>query len=86
MFDNGHLRADTKTGQQLLDSLLSVMREGHVDNSLRPILVEIHDNVWQRVVKVCWIPHRSLTFGSNTNAEIPTMSVILNAAAFSTLH
>jgi hypothetical protein len=32
------------------------------DNSPRPVLVEIHDIVWQRVVKVCWIPHRSLNW------------------------
>jgi hypothetical protein len=32
VFDNGHLRADITMGRQFLDSLLSIMREGYVDN------------------------------------------------------
>ena len=50
MFDNGPLIK----GQELLDSLLSIMQE---DNKMKPRgeknpLVEVHDSVWERVVEV----------------------------------
>lgn len=52
VFDNGDLRADIEKGQQFLDTLLSIMRDCHVDNTQKPVLVAIHDTVWHRVVKV----------------------------------
>lgn len=58
VFDNGHLKDDTETAEQVLYSLMASIREGHVaeDISMRqdwkPVLVEMHDNIWKRLIEV----------------------------------
>ncbi|KUJ11138.1 putative pentalenene synthase [Mollisia scopiformis] len=53
-FDNGDLRSDEIIGRQVLNSLLSVMRDCRTQadtHSEKTVLVEIHDTIWERVVK-----------------------------------
>lgn len=51
-FDNGELRQSPELAAKMMASLLATMR-----NEKPPIdripLVEIHDTVWERLVKVC---------------------------------
>ena len=52
VFDNGCLRQDPEKAKQMVGSLLSTMR-----NEESPLpknsLIEVHDSVWHRIVKVC---------------------------------
>ena len=51
VFDNGHLRENPVEAQKMMDSLLSGMRREESKISKVP-LIEVHDSVWQRIVKV----------------------------------
>lgn len=56
VFDNGHLRQTPEKAKQMMDNLLSIMRNEESPYPKDP-LIEVHDSVWHRVVKV-----RNVTF------------------------
>lgn len=51
VFDNGCLRQSPEKAQQMMENLLSIMR-----NEESPLpktsLIEVHDSVWHRIAKV----------------------------------
>ncbi|KAL9608737.1 MAG: hypothetical protein Q9167_006455 [Letrouitia subvulpina] len=51
LFDNGHLRQTPEKAKQMMDNLLSIMRNEEPPHPRDP-LIEVHDSVWHRVAKV----------------------------------
>jgi hypothetical protein len=55
VFDNGVLKDDLVNSQKMVDALLSTMRQGSERSEARESkdkLIEVHDTVWERLVKV----------------------------------
>lgn len=50
-FDNGELRQDPDMAAKMMASLLAIMRSENSPLDKTP-LIEIHDTVWERLVKV----------------------------------
>ena len=52
VFDEGYLGRNPEQAHQMMDSLLSSLR-GQRSKIPKIPLVDMHDTVWQRIVKVC---------------------------------
>lgn len=55
VFDNGHLKDDLENGQIMIDALLHKMGADNVTipAPLQDPLIDVHNSVWDRIVKVC---------------------------------
>lgn len=52
VFDSGHLRSDPVKARQVIDCVLSIMREDNDARMEKAVLVDLHDTVWRRIIKV----------------------------------
>lgn len=71
VFDNGHLRHTPEKAKQMMDALLSVMRNEESEHPKDP-LIEVHDSVWHRIVKV-----RNITFLKHDTDQLIIFADIL---------
>jgi hypothetical protein len=53
VFDDGYLSRDPVMAKAMMDSLLLIMR-GDSQGPKIP-LIEIHDTIWRRLLKVCFL-------------------------------
>ncbi|KAI4215131.1 MAG: hypothetical protein LQ351_002446 [Letrouitia transgressa] len=57
VFDNGHLRHTPEKAKQMMDALLSVMRNEESEHPKDP-LIEVHDSVWHRITSSVGLQQR----------------------------
>ena len=59
-FDNGELRQDPDMAAKMMASLLAIMRSENPPLDKTP-LIEMHDTVWERLLKVRTLPKACFT-------------------------